>query len=129
MSFEVRPEHIDELGHVNNLVYLRWVQDVATAHWTGAARAQDQEDTVWVVVRHEIDFKVPALEGDEVLATTWVEGWRGPTSDRHTEFTRSSDDKVLARARTVWCALDPETHRPKRVTAEMSGPFLKEEGS
>jgi len=124
--FPVEAGDIDELGHVNNLVYLRWVQEVAIAHWRSAARAQDQAGLVWVVVRHEIDYVMPALAGDAVVARTWVERWGRATSDRHTEFRRKSDDEVLARARTVWCALDPATGRPMRVTDDTRAPFLEE---
>ena len=68
----VRPADVDELGHVNNTVYLRWVQEVATAHWQAVASAESQAAVVWVVMRHEIDYKAPALPGDEVLLRTWV---------------------------------------------------------
>ncbi|HSG09284.1 MAG TPA: acyl-CoA thioesterase [Longimicrobiales bacterium] len=121
--FPVTPSDIDGQGHVNNLVYLRWIQDVAIEHWGAVARPEDQAATAWVVVRHEIDYLRPALEADRVVARTWVERWKGATSERHTELVRLEDGAVLARGRTVWCALDVTTRRPKRVTSEMSGPF------
>ena len=121
--FPVAASDIDGQGHVNNLVYLRWIQDVAIEHWATAARPEDQASTAWVVVRHEIDYLKPAVEGDQVVARTWVERWKGATSERHTELARRGDGVVLARGRTVWCALDVSTRRPKRVTAEMSEPF------
>ena len=111
------------MGHVNNVVYLRWVQEAATEHWTARAPEADQEALGWVVVRHEIDYVKPAVEGDQVVARTWVERWKGATSERHTELERRSDGVILARGRTVWCALDVATRRPKRVTPEMSEPF------
>ena len=122
-GFEVAAADIDGQGHVNNLVYLRWVQDVATEHWAGLARAEDLTSTAWVVVRHEIDYLKPAFEGDEVVARTWVETWKGATSDRRTVLMRRGDGEVLPRGRTVWCALDVVSRRPKRVTPEMSEPF------
>lgn len=125
--YPVLPEDIDDLGHVNNLVYLRWVQQVATAHWRDAARPEDRAATVWVVVRHEIDFVKPAVEGDEVEAVTWVERWRGATSDRHTELRRRADGELLARARTVWCALDRASGKPRRVPDALTHPFLEDE--
>lgn len=124
--FSVEPGDIDELGHVNNLVYLRWVQEVAKAHWRAAARPEDQAGIVWVVVRHEIDYLKPAHAGEEIVACTWVERWGGATSERHTELRRRSDDEILARARTRWCALDPTTGRPMRITVEMTPPFLED---
>lgn len=121
--FPVAPSDIDDQGHVNNLVYIRWIQDVAIEHWGTAARPEDQTSTAWVVVRHEIDYLKPALPGDEVVARTWVETWKGATSERHTELVRRSDGVVLARGRTVWCALDATTRRLKRVPSQMSEPF------
>jgi len=122
-AFHVTSEDIDDLGHVNNLVYVRWVQEVAKAHWRSAARPEDQAALAWVVVRHEIDYLRPAVEGDDITARTWVESWKGATSDRHTEIERASDGILLARARTVWCALDVRSWRPKRLPAELSLPF------
>ena len=125
-TFHVVPEDIDDLGHVNNLVYVRWVQDVAKAHWQGAARPEDRAALAWVVVRHEIDYLRPAVEGDEITARTWVETWKGATSDRRTEIERRSDGTLLARARTMWGALDVHTWRPKRLPAGLSEPFTVE---
>jgi acyl-CoA thioester hydrolase len=116
MRIAVKPDDIDQLGHVNNLVYLRWVQELAIAHWFARATEADQAALLWVVVRHEIDYKRPAFLGDEIIGRTWV----GPASardfERHTEFIRAADQKVLARARTVWCPIDRETGRPTEVS-------------
>jgi acyl-CoA thioester hydrolase len=121
----VRRDDVDHLGHVNNLVYVRWVQDVAAAHWRSATTDEQRSRIEWVVVRHEIDYKAPAFEGDEVVARTWVEAWTAVTSDRHTEIRRASDGTVLARARTVWCAVDPETLKPRRVDRSMLVAFRR----
>jgi acyl-CoA thioester hydrolase len=124
--FSVRDDHIDDLGHVNNLVYLDWVQTIAKAHWAAAARPEDQAGTTWVVVRQEIDYLKPAFLGDEVLARTWVERWKGATSHRHTELRRAADGQVLARSRTVWGALDAESGKPRRIPSSMRDPFLED---
>lgn len=110
---------------MNNVVYLQWVQDVAAAHWAHVATSQQRERTVWVAVRHEIDYKAPAHAGDAIVARTWVEEWTAVTSDRHTEIVRASDGTLLARARTVWAALDPATKRPRRVEPEVIERFLE----
>ena len=115
MPITVQPEDIDLLGHVNNVVYLRWVQDVAVAHWEAAAPAEARRQLFWVVTRHEIDYKRPAFAGEELVARTWV----GVASDRdfarHTEILRIRDGKLLASARTVWCPMSRETGRPTDV--------------
>lgn len=109
---------IDALGHVNNTVYLRWVQEAAIAHWASLAPPEMQAEIVWMVLRHEIDYKRPAKEGDVVILKTWIGLAEGLRFDRHTEIL-SNDRKVLAQARTVWCPIDPQTGRPKRVNADV----------
>ncbi len=116
---------IDDLGHVNNVVYLQWVQDAAAAHWMHAATAEQRASVVWVAVRHEIDYKSPAFAGEELVARTWVQEWTGVTSERHTEIVRPADGALLARARTVWCALDPGSQRPRRVEPAVRERFVR----
>ena len=115
-TVRVLPADIDALGHVNNIVYLRWVQEVAGAHWFAAAPAEEQAGLVWMVVRHEIDCLAPAGPGDEVVLRTWIGGAAGLRFDRHTEVLRAGDRKVLAKAKTVWVPSDAATGRPKRVS-------------
>jgi len=119
----VSPGDIDEMGHVNNVVYLRWVQEAATAHWTARAPARDQEALGWVVVRHEIDYLRSAGPGDEILARTWVGTASRRRFERHTELVRASDGRTLARARTVWCPVDRRTGRPTDVGEKVRRQF------
>ena len=109
LHLTIQPGDIDQLGHVNNVVYLRWVQDVAIAHWQAVATPADQEALVWVVVRHEIDYLRVALPNDAILARTWVGSVIGRNFERHTEIRRDHDRKILARARTLWCPIDRAT--------------------
>ena len=106
---------IDELGHVNNVVYLRWVQDVAVAHWRALTTAAQLAAVMWVVIRHEIDYKRPAMRGDALVARTWVGEASGLTFQRHTEILRAADRKLLARARTLWCPIEPGSLKPMQV--------------
>ena len=123
LPLEVKPEDIDELHHVNNVVYLRWVQDVATAHWKVLATPSEQREVGWVAVRHEIDYRTPAMPGDGIIARTWVGAADGLRFERHTEILRARDRKLLARARTVWCPVDLQTGRPKEVSSELRARF------
>ena len=125
VSIAVQPEDVDELGHVNNVVYLRWVQDAATAHWRADAPASAQEEIAWVVLRHEIDYQRPALPGDTVEVLTWVGQAEGATFERFTEIRRAGGP-VLARARTIWCPVDPGTGRPARVSETVRKRFSVE---
>jgi acyl-CoA thioester hydrolase len=115
---------IDELGHVNNTVYLRWVQDVATSHWRAVARDEDIDRFIWVVTRHEIDYLRPTLVGEAVTLTTWVGTPRGARFDRFVEIV-GADGTLRARAATVWALVDTRSNRAVRVPAEVAAPFLR----
>ena len=123
MPVAIEPGDIDVLGHVNNVTYLRWVQDAAVAHWTAFAPAADQEKLVWVVVRHEIDYRLPARAGDGIIARTWVGNATRLRFERHTEVLRAADRAVLAKALTLWCPLDRATGKPAGVSAEVRARF------
>ena len=114
---------IDEQKHVNNTVYLRWVQDVATAHWRAIASRQAQATIGWIVLRHEIDYKAPATLGDEIVLRTWVGKASRLTFERFTEIRRQSDGQLLSQARTLWCPINEQTGRPTRVPAEVHTQF------
>ena len=123
MIVSVLPEDIDQQNHVNNTVYLRWVQEVATAHWRAVATADARENIGWVVLRHEIDYKTPACLGDEIVLRTWVGKSTRLTFERFTEIRRSGDDQLLSNARTLWCPINAQTARPVRVPAEVRKQF------
>ena len=123
MTLSVLPEDIDEQNHVNNTVYLRWVQEVATAHWQAVAGSEAQTSIGWVVLRHEIDYKAPACLGDEVVLRTWVGKATRLTFERFTEIRRSVDDQLLSKARTLWCPISAQTGRPARVPTEVREQF------
>ena len=114
---------IDELGHVNNAVWVQWIQEVALAHWYSVAAPEHQDDYIWVVVRHEIDYFRAVLEGERITARTWAgEKPQGAKFDRHIEFT-GEDGKVRVRSRTDWAIIDKASGRPIRVPAEVVAPF------
>jgi acyl-CoA thioester hydrolase len=123
MVIPVLPGDIDEQNHVNNTVYLRWVQDIATAHWRAVASPKAQKSIGWVVLRHEIDYKGPATLGDEVVLCTWVGEATRLTFERFTEIRRKSDARLLSQARTLWCPIDAQTGRPVRVSADVRAQF------
>ena len=119
----VAPADIDGQGHVNNVVYLRWMQEAATAHWESAAPPELRARVNWVVTRHEVDYKAPAFVGERLVARTWVGEPSGATWERFIEIRRASDDRLLARGRSVYAALDRATGRPRRVDAELRRPL------
>jgi acyl-CoA thioester hydrolase len=124
MTLTAGPEHIDELGHVNNAVWVQWVQQVAVAHWDAVADAAYKDAYYWVVVRHEIDYLRSAVAGDLIIGRTWIgEPPRGARSTRMMEFV-GADGMVCVRARTDWAIIDKTLGRPIRVPPEVVAPFL-----
>ena len=127
MKFEhlliVKAEDIDRQGHVNNVRYLQWIQDIAVAHWLSRATDQQKAQIVWVVMRHEIDYLRPAFENEEIIVGTWVGEPQGAKWERFTEIRRG--EKILVKAKSIWVALDSKTLRPRRVTAEIKETFTK----
>jgi acyl-CoA thioester hydrolase len=123
LRIPVLPADIDANGHVNNVVYLRWVQDAAIAHWNALTTDAQKAEVVWVVVRHEIDYLHAAGPDDEILARTWVGPASRHTFERNTELLRALDGQMLAKARTLWCPLNPASGRPFRVSDELRARF------
>ena len=114
-AIQILPEDIDFFGHVNNVVYLRWVQDMSTVHWFAAATEGQKAAIGWVVKRHEIDYLDSARLSDEIVGRTWVGPAEKYILERHVEIVRARDGKVLARARSLWCPVDLHTRRLTRV--------------
>jgi acyl-CoA thioester hydrolase len=124
LQITAAPEDIDELGHVNNAVWVRWIQDIATAHWYAQALPEHRDAHVWLVVRHEIDYLRAVGPGETVTGRTWVgDAPKGARFDRHVEFT-GADGKPRVRAKTTWAILDKTSGRPLRVPPEVIAPFL-----
>jgi acyl-CoA thioester hydrolase len=111
----VSPADIDAMGHANNVVYLRWVQEAAAAHWSKIASSHIHQRYAWVVLRHEIDYLSPAFAGDALIASTWIGKHHGATSERFVQVSNASTSKILANAKTIWCLLDAITLKAKRI--------------
>jgi acyl-CoA thioester hydrolase len=128
LDIVVSPDEIDELNHVSNLAYLRWVLRVAQAHSASVGydyRAYDALGAVFVVRRHEIDYQRPAYAGEEIVLTTWIESWAAASSWRCTSITRISDGVELAQARTLWAFVATDAGRPRRIPAALKDAFAR----
>lgn len=118
------PEHIDILGHVNNAVWVQWMEQLSVEHWNSTADPTHVEAYIWVVTRHEIDYRGNVTVGETVTGRTWIpEGPRGARFDRLIEFT-GPDGKVKVAARSTWAMIDRATGRLMRVPPEVAAPFL-----
>jgi len=119
------PADIDVLGHVNNAVWVAWIQDIAVAHWDSLATPEEQAAYVWVITRHEIDYRGNVRVGETVTGETWVpEPPRGARFNRHVRFL-GDDGKVRVEAVTTWALLDRATGRLLRVPAELGERFVE----
>ncbi len=123
LVIKVGIDDIDTLQHVNNVVYLRYVQDVAQAHWDAISSEEMKKKYSWVVVRHEIDYKSPAFLGDELIAKTWVSSCEGVRSVRNVRVYNAAE-KLVVETKTDWCLLDAQTMRPKRIEEDILSIFI-----
>ncbi|GAM00362.1 thioesterase family protein [Sphingomonas parapaucimobilis] len=125
MSFTALREHIDELGHVNNAVWVQWIQAIAGAHWEAVVPPEHAAAHVWVVTRHEIDYRGNVVAGETVTAETWVPNPpKGARFDRHVRFL-DAGGRVKVEAVTTWALIDRATGRLLRVTPEIAAPFFR----
>ena len=125
LTFTAAPEHIDELGHVNNAVWVQWIQAIATAHWEAVAPPEHVAAHVWVVTRHAIDYRGNVVAGETVTAETWVpDPPKGARFDRHVRFLDAAG-RVKVEAVTTWALIDRATGRLLRVTPEIAAPFFR----
>jgi len=123
MTFIAEPRHIDELGHVNNAVWVDWIQQIATAHWSAVASAEHQAQYIWVVTRHEIDYRGNVGPGEVVSAETFIPtGPTGARFDRRVDF-RDARGRVLVAANTTWAMIDRASGRLARVREDVTAPF------
>ena len=122
LKLQVTDADIDDLGHVNNVVYLRWVQEAAEAHWKSLTTTEQRLELAWVVLRHEIDYYQAAKQNDSLIASTWVGETAGVKSIRFVQILNNAGT-LYAQSCTTWCLIDPATQKPKRITPEIQQIF------
>lgn len=123
-TFEPAPDDIDENGHVNNVVYLRWAQDMGVAHWRSLAPPGERAAWAWIVLRHEVDYRRPLLPSETAQARTWVaDAPQGPRFDRFIRID-GPDGQMCAQVRTTWVLIEQSTGRPRRVPDWITGLFI-----
>ncbi len=119
LSVIVKAEDIDQANHVNNVVYLKWVQDVSEGHWLAVATPVLLEAYYWVAIRHEIDYKSQGFLGEELLLRTYLKSYGGVRSMRVVQIIRKVDHKLLVESLTTWILMSSTTNKPTRITEEM----------
>jgi len=126
-TFIIPANAIDENGHVNNVAYVQWMQDIAVEHYEsiGGTNPMQLAGATWVVREHRIEYLLPAFAGEEIEIKTWVENIRRVRSLRKYEFIRKTDGKILVRGETDWVFVDLQTGAPRAIPDEVSKVFAE----
>lgn len=120
---EVPASAIDNLNHVNNVVYLQWCLDAAEAHWMNKTTPEIRAKNVWVVLNHSISYLNPSFLGEKLQIQTWIESYKGAKSVRKYKIIRPADNQVIIKAESLWCFLDAKSFRPTKITEAVSSLF------
>ena len=115
----VSSDDIDHLNHVNNIRYIKWIQQIANEHWNSLTTDIQRKNYVWVVIRHEIDYKSPAYVGDILTLKTYVSKCSGVTCIREVEIINNKNSMLLVKSKTNWCMTNPNTKKPKRIPTDL----------
>ena len=120
-DIDVSASDVDRNGHVNNVVYIQWMQDAAVAHArnSGCMRASRAVGATWVVRTHQIEYLSPAFAGDKLTLLTWPSNFQRVRSLRKYKFVRENDRAVIARAETDWVFVNAATGRPQSIPGEV----------
>ncbi|HDZ06231.1 hypothetical protein LCGC14_0292330 [marine sediment metagenome] len=120
----VSSDDIDDLNHVNNVRYVQWIQDISKEHWQTTATTKMQEEVIWVVLSHHIEYKRAALLNDPIIISTNIESSSGAKCIRIVEMINGKTNKLLVRSSTEWCLLNSKSYRPVRIPEEIKEIFL-----
>ena len=116
-SLMVEQEHIDALQHVNNVVYLKWVNDISEKHWSFLSIGDLNKKYFWICIRHEIDYIGQAVTGDELTILTWIGKSQGVKSIRYVDIYKG--DAIITQVKSVWCLMDRNTNKPTRIKEDI----------
>lgn len=125
-TIQVKQDDLDELEHVNNVRYLKWVQEISKEHWEITVEKEVLNQIIWVVRNHNITYYEGALLNDTIEITTQVIQWKGPISVRQVKMKNNKNGSILVKAITEWCAIHPKTLKPIRVPADIQMLFINE---
>lgn len=126
-TFTIPQDAIDENGHVNNVAYVQWMQDIAVEHYEsiGGTNPMQLVGATWVVREHKMEYLLPAFAGEDIEIRTWVENIRRVRSLRKYEFVRKSDGKILVKGETDWVFVDARSGKPLAIPEEVTNVFKK----
>ena len=119
----VSENDLDDLNHVNNVIYIHWVQEIAKEHWKSLVSNEIIKNYYWVLLEHQIKYLNPALLNDKIMIKTYIEKTEGIRSNRIVEIYNRNNDKLLVKSKTIWCLINAKTNKPNRITDEIRKAF------
>ncbi len=115
-KIKIAKEHLDENGHVNNVQYVHWVEEIAIEHWDLVKNKTPYSEQLWVMVDHHIQYKKEGFEGEELTVKTYPQAPKGLRQPRKVEFYR--DGKLIVDSRTLWVLVDKDTKKITRISED-----------
>ncbi len=122
-KIHVQQDAIDDLNHVNNVIYVQWIQDIAKEHWQSKASKELLENCIWVVKSHFIEYKKAAVLNDIIAIKTYIKQSKGALSIRMVEMYDETSNELILSSKTEWVLLDSKSLRPIRVSDEIKDVF------
>ncbi len=119
----VSENDLDDLNHVNNVIYIHWLQEIAKNHWKSLVSNEIIKNYYWVLLEHQIKYLNPALLNDKIMIKTYIEKTEGIRSNRIVEIYNRNNDKLLVKSKTIWCLINAKTNKPNRITDEIRKAF------
>ena len=121
----VSKNDLDELNHVNNVVYIHWIQEIAKEHWKSLVSNEIIKNYFWVLLEHETKYLNPAFLNDKIRLKTYIEKTDGVKSSRIVEIYNKDTNKLLVTSKTIWCLINSKTNKPNRIIDEIRQAFSK----
>ena len=119
----VSKNDLDDLNHVNNVVYIDWIQEIAKNHWKSLVSNEIIKNYYWVLLEHQIKYLNPALLDDKIRLKTYIEKTEEIKSSRIVEIYNQDTNKLLVKSKTIWCLINAKTNKPNRITDEIRDAF------
>jgi len=121
----VSKNDLDDLNHVNNVVYIQWIQKIAKEHWEKLASNEILDNYYWVLLEHQIKYLYPALLNDKIRIKTYIDKTEEIKSSRIVEIYNNDTNRLLVNSRTIWCLINSKTNKPVRIPDEIRQVFNK----
>ena len=119
----VSKNDLDDLNHVNNVVYINWIQEIAKNHWDVLVSDEIKDNYYWVLLEHNIKYLHSALLNEKIIIKTYIEETKGVKSSRIVEIFNKGTNQLLVTSKTIWCLINAKTNKPSRINDEIRKAF------